>query len=274
MLPNEIQWYFPSNIKEALKLIKQPGVILHAGGTRILKTQTKSVKGLVDIGGLDLNYIHEKGKSFHIGSAVSFGEIVKFSRETDNLKMLGTALSSAASTPLRNRITIGGSLKDFPLWSNLYAPLIALNAKINIADNKKITIPIEDYVAKGIIKTKHIIKEIIVPSDKDLKCGVKRFTLIRFEYPLFNIAVSFKIKNEIIDDARLVITGVQGRYKRFKRAENILTGLKLNEESIEKSGKFITPKFIADYKYSAGYKEKVAKIYFKDLLTEIAGRKQ
>ena len=273
MLSNEIQWYFPSNIKEALKLIKQPGVILHAGGTRILKTQTKSVKGLVDISGLDLNYIHEKGKSFHIGSAVTFGEVVKYSRETDKLKMLGTALSNAASTPLRNRITIGGSLKDFPLWSNLFAPLIALDAKVNIAGSRQNIIPIEDYVASGTIKTKHIIKEIIVPSDKNLIWGVKRFTLIRFEYPLFNIAVSFKTKKEIIENARLVITGVQGRYKRFKRAENILTGQKLDEESIEKSEKFITPKFIADYKYSAGYKENIAKIYFKDLLMEIAGRK-
>ena len=61
MLPNEIQWYYPVNIREALKLINQQGVILHAGGTRILKTQTKSIKGLVDVGGLGLNYIHEKG---------------------------------------------------------------------------------------------------------------------------------------------------------------------------------------------------------------------
>jgi len=273
MLPNEIEWYFPSKINEALKLIKRQGVILHAGGTRILKTQTKSVKGLVDIGGLELNYINEKGKSFHIGSAVIFGEIVKYSRETGNLKMLGTALSNAASTPLRNRITIGGSLKDFPLWSNLYAPLIALDAKINIINSKNTIIPIEDYVSKGIIKSKHIIKEIVVPSDKNLIWGVKRFTLIRFEYPLFNIAFSLKMKDEIIEDARLVITGVQGRYKRFKRAENILAGQKLNEELIGNCEKLITPKFIADYKYSAEYKENVAKVYFKDLLTEIAGRK-
>ena len=50
--------------------------------------------------------------------------------------MLAASLSQAASTPLRNRITLGGSLKDFPLWSNLYAPLIAIDAKVEIKGNK------------------------------------------------------------------------------------------------------------------------------------------
>ena len=272
MLPNEIQWYFPGNIKEALKLINRQGVILHAGGTRILKTQTKSIKGLVDIGELELDYIQDKGKEFHIGSAVTFGDIVKYSRGKDKLKMLASSLSAAASTPLRNRITIGGSLKDFPLWSSLYAPLIALDAKVNIAGRKKSIIPVEDYVTEGIIKTKHIIKEIIIPSDENIKWGVKRFSLIRFEYPLFNIAVSFKMKEDVVEDAKIVITGVHGRFKRFKRAESIFVGKKLSEELILKAEKFITPKFISDYKYTANYKETVARVYFKDLLNEIAGR--
>jgi CO/xanthine dehydrogenase FAD-binding subunit len=273
MLPNEIQWYFPTNLNEAIKLINQQGVILHAGGTRILKTQTQSIKGLVDIDALKLNYIRRKNKVFHIGAGVTFGDIVKYSRQTENLKMLEASLSKAASTPLRNRITIGGSIKDFPLWSSLYAPLIALDAKINLIDKKNYTLSIEEYVTKGIIKTKHIIKEIIVPSEEYLKWGVKRFSLIRFEYPLFNIAVSFQMNEDIVRNAKLVITGVHGRFKRFKKAENIFAGEKLSQELIEKAGKFINPKFISDYKYSANYKEKIAKVYFKDVLTEIAGRK-
>ncbi len=274
MLPNEVAWYFPENITEALKLISTNGVILHAGGTRILKTQAKSIKGLVDIGGLKLNYIQSKGKEFHIGSAVTFGEVVKYSRMTGKLNMLAASLSAAASTPLRNRITIGGSLKDFPLWSSLYAPLIASGAKIIVAGKKDSIVPVEDYVAVGIIKTRHLVKEIIIPSDENIIWGVKRFSLLRFEYPLFNIAVSFKMNKGTVEDARLVITGVQGRFKRFKRAESIFKGKSLTDELVEKAEKFITPKFIPDYKYSAGYKEKAAKVYFNDLLTEITGRKR
>ena len=271
MLPNEIQWYFPTNLKQAQKLIKQQGVILHAGGTRILKTQTQSIKGLVDVGGLGLDYIKKKGKFFHIGSAATFGDVIKYSKDTGNLKMLSSSLTQAASTPLKNRITIGGSLKDFPMWSNLYAPLIALDAKIELVGKNNKLIPIEDYVRKGIIKTKHIIKEIVIPYYKNIKWGVKRFALIRFEYTLFNISVLFNMKGDVIDDTKIVITGVKGRFRRFKRAENIFIGKNLSEEIIQKAEKFFTPKFISDYKYSSDYKETVAKVYFKDILAEIVG---
>ena len=77
MLSENIKWYFPSSISQAEKLIQKPGIILHAGGTRILKTQSKSILGLVDVGNLKLNYIKPKSNSFHIGAAVTFNEVIK-----------------------------------------------------------------------------------------------------------------------------------------------------------------------------------------------------
>ncbi len=269
MLSENLKWYFPFSIAQTVKLINQPGVVLHAGGTRILKTQSQKVNALVDIGNLKLNYIKHKKKYFHIGSAITFGEIIKYSKENNCLKMLAAALFQAASTPLRNRITIGGSIKDFPLWSNLYAPLIALDAKVDIRGNSPGLYSIEDYVTDGIIKTKHIVKEIIVPEEENLIWKVKRFALLKFEYPLFNIAISFKIQNKTIQDAKLVITGVKNRFKRFKKAEKIFIGKQISYNTISEAEKFIEPKFISDYKNSSSYKETVSKIYFNDLLNEI-----
>ncbi len=274
LLNNRIRWYFPDTPDEAAKLIKQQGIILHAGGTRILKTQTKSIKGLVDIGGLKLNYIKQRKKEYHIGAAVTFGDIVRYSREKSVLLMLGKALSEAASTPLRNRITIGGSLKDFPLWSNLYAPLISLDAKVSIFGMRPGIYDIEDYVTSGLIKSKHIIQEIIVPEDKDLIWGVRRFTLLKFEYPMFNIAVSFKKNEGTVEGAKIVITGVKSRFKRFEKAEHLLNGRRLSTGLIEEALIHIQPKFTSDYKYSAEYKGTVAKVTFSDLLNELTGRER
>ncbi len=274
MFNENLKWYFPASISKAVRLIEQPGIIFHGGGTRILKTQSRSIIGLVDISGLKLNYIKQKKDLFHIGAAVTFGEAVKFSKENCRLSMLGSALSEAASTPLRNRITIGGSVKDFPLWSNLYAALIALNTKVEINDGKSKIISLEDYVSEGIIRTKHLVKEIIVSEDENMVWGVKRFALLKFEYPLFNIAAALKLKNELIHDARLVITGVKSRYKRFSKAENFLEGKVLTEKLISQVVKFIEPKFVSDYKYSASYKERTAKIFFEDMLLEMMGSKK
>jgi len=267
MLSHDLQWYYPEKISDALKLIKKEGVILHAGGTRILKTQPRNLKGFVDISGLGLNYIQKKGKNVLIGSAATLSEVIKYCKDTGSLAGLSCALSEAASTPLRNRITIGGSVKDFPVWSSLYAPLIALNAKLEMAGDIT-SCTVEDYVKKNIIKTKHIIKHVIIPDDKEVICKVRRFVLIRFEYPIFNIAIAYKVKNKIIEDSAIVITGTAGRYHRFKASEKALDGKPLSEESIAKCLEHFSPKFHSDYKYSEEYREKVAKVYLVDLLNE------
>ncbi|MGE5430870.1 MAG: FAD binding domain-containing protein [Syntrophomonadaceae bacterium] len=271
MLPENLEWEFPSSVEKAAQLLKRPGAILHAGGTRILKTCPKSVKLLIDVGSLGLNYINYIDNAFYIGSAVTFAELVKFSKKENKLHILGEALSHAASTPLRNRITLGGSLKDFPVWSSLYAPLIALNARIEILRGKSEIHTVEDYVTKGIIKNKHVIKHVIIDDENNLVSGVKRFSQLAFEYPLFTIAAGLRLNGGIIEDARLVITGVRGRFKRFLKAEKMLSGRTMDDMPLENVLKHINPGFISDYKFSAGYKDKTARIYFMDLLNELKG---
>ncbi len=268
MLSHDLQWYYPEKISDALKLIKKEGVILHAGGTRILKTQPRNLKGFVDISGLGLNNISKKGKNILIGSGATFSDVINYCNETGTLKGLCTALSEAASTPLRNRITIGGSVKDFPVWSSLFSPLVALNAKLEMAGDVK-SCSVEDYVKKNIIKTKHIIKHVIIPDDNEVVCKVKRFSLIRFEYPLFNIAISYKVKNKIVTDPVIVITGTAGRLHRFKSSEKAIDGKPLTDETIALSVGHFSPKFHSDIKYSEEYREKVAKVFLGDLLSEI-----
>lgn len=274
MLPKDLKWYFPESLEETEELLKLPGVILHAGGTRILKTQPKTISGLIDISGLELDYIHLQDGVFSIGAATTFNEIVTFSRRHKKLVLLAKSLSSAASTPLRNRITIGGSLKDFPLWSSLYAPLIALDAKIEISLNDNLYImKVEEYISSEIHKGKHLITRILIEDNRYVRGGVKKFTLIRFEYPLFNIAVTFLINKKIVEEAHIVITGVKSRFKRFKSAESVFIGKELSLDLIEKSAKHFNPKFVSDYKYSEEYKENVARVYFKDILNDLCGGK-
>ncbi|HEX2963206.1 MAG TPA: FAD binding domain-containing protein [Ignavibacteriales bacterium] len=271
MLPENLEWEFPSSAEKAAQMIRRPGTVLHGGGTRILKTCPATVKRLVDTGALGLNYINFIDNSYYIGSGATFSDIVKYSKAGGRLTLLGEALSNAASTPLRNRITLGGSLKDFPIWSSLYAPLIALKARVEILRNKPEIYTIEEYVTSGIIKTRHLIKHVIIDEEANMVSGVKRFSMLRFEYPLFTVAASLNVEGGIIEDARLVITGVRGRFKRFLRAEKMLIGKELNDIPVESIITQIAPGFTKDYRFSAGYKDHAARIYFIDLLNELKG---
>ncbi|MGA9407759.1 MAG: FAD binding domain-containing protein, partial [Bacteroidota bacterium] len=183
--------------------------------------------------------------------------------------MLGNSLVSAASTPLRNRITIGGSLKDFPMWSSLYAPLLALNATIEIVGERTGVFSLEQYAGSTLTKSKHLIKEVRVTEKKHLHCGAKAFHVVRFEYPIFNIAAALIMRGNVVWNARFFITGVKKKFLRLGSAENAIRGKSLTDETIDKAASQISLTFAPDYKFSSGYKEKVARVYFKDLLCEI-----
>lgn len=272
MLPENIQWFFPEKIEEALSLINKPGHLLHAGGTRILRIKSRNIRGLVDISKLKLDYIKKVGSTYHIGSATHFAKIIELWQSTGALELLGKSLSTAASTPLRNRITVGGSLKDFPLWSNLYAPLLALDAKIKILGEESGIFSIEEYLEKQIIKTKHIIHEIIIDDKSNLLNDAFRFALLRFEYPIFNLAATVKVENGIVKSSRIFITGVKSKHKRAVKVEEDLLNKPFSKENIEHAVHKFAPKFVADYKYSAEYKEDMAKVHLTDLLNNIRER--
>ncbi len=275
MLPSDIRWYFPATTKEAVKLIKKNGIILHGGGTKILEPQPRSsIKGLVDIAGLGLNYVRAKGKTVHIGSGTTFADVVEYSKENNRIVPLGLSLSHGASTPLRNRITIGGSIKDFPIWSSLYAPLLALDAQIVIAGARSGTYPLEKYASTSLIKSKHLILELRVTEKRDIVCKSATFHILRFEYPLFCLSAALTMKQGVVRGARIFITGVKKRYARLRSTEKYLTGRPLTDDTIGESCRQAAFIFVPDYKFSAEYKERAARVYLNDVLHDIRGGSQ
>lgn len=270
MLPNTIQWYFPTKIKEAAKLIQKDGIILHGGGTKILEPQPRSsIKGLVDISALGLKYIKVTGSTVHIGSGSSFADVVAWSRNKNRLATLSASLVHAASTPLRNRITIGGSIKDFPMWSNLYAPLLALDAKVDIVGKSSGIFSLEEYATSSLIASRHLVREIRVTEKNDIVSGVKIFHVVRFEYPIFTIAVACTMDKNIVRDVRIFVTGVKKKLTRLGAAEKVLRGNSISDKLINSAADQVYLTFVPDYKFSAAYKEKIAKVYLIDLLQEI-----
>lgn len=273
MLPENLSWYFPDNTGEAVELIVQQGNILHAGGTRILRAQPENIKGLVDVHKLGLNYINYSDNAYYIGAACTFAYVIDHFRRSGKFPVLTEALFEAASTPLKNRITVGGSIKDFPIWSSLYAPLIALNAKVEIQGQQPGIFSIEDYVEKKIISTRHLVKQIIIDDLENFKGHSKRFSVIKFEYPVFTIAASYILSDNILSSCRLVVTGVLNRYQRFTEAEMYLNSKELTREVIEEACGKMNALFATDPRYSSEYKSRMVRVYFQDLLMQAAEEK-
>ena len=97
---NELQWFFPEKLEGVPELLKRDGIVPHAGGTFLLKTGMKSVKGLIDLGNLPLNYFHDSDGFIEIGSTMTFSDVVEKMKSIDTESILVKSLGKAASTPL------------------------------------------------------------------------------------------------------------------------------------------------------------------------------
>ena len=155
------------------------------------------------------------------------------------------------------------------MWSNLYAPLLALDAKVSIVGDRSGIFSLEEYATSNLIKSNHLVREIRMTEKKNVVSGVKIFHVVRFEYPIFTIAAACTMDKNTVRDARIFVTGVKKKLTRLASAEKVLSRKVLSDEVITSAADQVSLTFVPDYKFSAAYKEKVAKVLFKDLLQEI-----
>jgi len=276
MLKKELRWFFPEKPEEIPDILKKEAkVAFHGGGTSILRVKSDAITAMIDLSRLGWNKVRKDGSSVVIGATATFNEVVRSTASTScSFRMLKDALSRAASNPIRNRITVGGSLADFPPWSDLVATLIALDARVTWLEDGKSEkkCSVAEFIDKKLGKEKNLVREIIVP-EKELSFCVKRLARTSFEYGMFNLAVCGVMKDGAIESPVIVVTGTKDRVSRQTEAEAALAGKVLTDDVIRDAAGRVKVDFNADVNFGAEYKASMVGVYLRDALAEIAGRK-
>lgn len=133
---------------------------LLAGCTQLKKIQDKSVSLRMIP---ELNIIDRKERHIEFGSAVSIANMIL----TGGQKLpvvLAKALKSIGTEQIKNIATLGGNIcaKDFKY--TLWAPLLALNARLEIKNqNETLFIPFNKFTG---IPEKHILTKVRIPLDE------------------------------------------------------------------------------------------------------------
>ncbi len=230
MLVNVKNWYRPENITEALSVMKKGRVIPYAGGTSFHRGGKITATGMIDLRKLDLDFIHETESGTTIGACARFKDIANYNF-TDGRKILKEACSIAASTSLRNLITIGGSLASIPLWSNIPAALLALNAEIEIAGTNAGKFGIESFLSEKPLDGTSLITQIFIPKSPGIGT-YHRYSKTKFDYSLIDTAIYIELKNREIEIIRIAVGNLFPKARRLHNLEESLKGLPINSERI------------------------------------------
>jgi CO/xanthine dehydrogenase FAD-binding subunit len=218
---DEIQWYFPDNLDQVPEILSLEGVVPHGGGTGILWGGMTRVRGLMDTRRQDLKYLRDQDGSIVLGAALSYTEAAEALAKADHL--LAWSLSSAATEPLRNRISLGGSISMFPYWSDLMGPLLALDAELSLVGTNSGTYPLSEYVQKREITS-------IRWANAPWRGAYYRHSRTHTDRPAFSITILVLRKSKRIEDIRIALVGCSGRYRRLSEIEQALRGVEAPAE--------------------------------------------
>ncbi|MEE9308244.1 MAG: FAD binding domain-containing protein [Spirochaetia bacterium] len=263
---DEIQWYFPQELDQVPEILSREGVVPHSGGTGILWGGMTRVQGLMDTSRLDLKFVRDQDGSIVLGAALSYTEAAEALAKADHV--LTRSLSSAATEPLRNRISLGGSISMFPYWSDLMGPLLALDAELSLVGINSGTCPLSEYVQKRKLRQKSLITSIRWP-DTPWQGAYYRHTRTPTDRPAFSITVLVLRKSKRIEEIRIVLVGCSGRYRRLIEVEQTLKGAEVPAEPvnfIDAAAAQLRIDFPARMGFSAEYLEACASVELKRAL--------
>lgn len=211
-----VVWHFPKHIEKVPDMLKKHKVFLHGGGTHLTGNRLTNNAQLISLDKLELNFIKKEEGYFHLGAQSTYQEVVDELSNYDSDHILVKALSKAATYPLRNRITLGGSLFLSPGWSDLIGPLAALEAQVQLFGEKQGAYPVSEYIQKKELKRNSIITKISFP-DKPLKSRYYRESITENDHPAFTLTI---LKDD--NDIRIVITGHTDRIYRAVKVEEYI----------------------------------------------------
>jgi len=264
----QIRWEFPKNIEEAVGLINENRAVLHGGGVHLSGKRIKDETTFVSLDKLQLNYVKRENGSIKIGSMTDFQTVSEQLNNVMPAHILAKSLGQAATTPLRNRITIGGSLGLAPNWSDLIGPLIALNAEVKLEGAVSGIHHVADYILQKELNTNTLITEVIIPS-VNFESWYYREGIIKNDHPVFTITLLTKQRNKHVEDLVVVLTGHTQRFLRLNSIEEKLKGQDINQIEFDNVVKGLDVKFPSVRGMSSDYIRHLAEVQIERGLTEL-----
>lgn len=217
----------PASLAEARKRLRElgPKGMPLAGGTALHFMQSKAPVTAVDITGLGLSYIKQKGDHFVIGAATPLSDIQRYRGPRWAMHEICRRISTHQ---IRNISTIGGNIcRVFP-WADLPVVLLAMDAKMVVYSGREKEIPADEYFSSQparLFRGGDMLTAVKIPVLKAHHgFGSVKATRNAAAFSLVTIAALLKLDGTLIKSARVAAGSGIPFPQRLKAVEAALTG--------------------------------------------------
>ncbi len=270
----------PATVEETVELlIERPGKRkLLAGGTGVSVTDSQQIDGLIDLTGLELDYIEEAGEQLALGAVATMRQL----ESSDLLKqyaggVVAEAAANVGTTPLRNMITLGGSLAQMRVWADLPPVFLAVDAEIVVSGPEgEQSYSAVEFFSKHptrLLDKSCLIKQVNLDQKlADYRGNYEKFAMTSDAYATVTVTVLAELNDGIVTNPRIAIGSASPFPTRCTAAEEALEGQKFSQELAVKAGKLAREevKTTDNVWGSASYKSKLIEKLVKRNLLQIA----
>ncbi len=274
----------PRSLDEALALLTAADehTRIVSGGTDVvveLQRGVKPARTLIDITKLTaLKYVRVHGDTIELGGLATHNDVLASRGCIDHALPLVQACAEVGAPQIRTRGTIAGNLVTASPANDTIAPLVALDASIELrsAGGTRI-VPIEEFFTgfrTTVLRRDELITALRFPALRAnqrglfLKLGLRRAQAIS----VIDVAFVVTFDGDVVRDARIALGCLAPTIVRASGVESYLRGKKLDaatrREAARLSLEDASP--IGDVRGSKNYRETTLAVFIEDGLARIA----
>jgi carbon-monoxide dehydrogenase medium subunit len=286
MIPTNFEYFAPTTIDEALKLLDKHGddcKILSGGHSLIpiLKLRLAAPAVIIDIGRIkELKQIKIDGNTIRIGANSTHAEIAASSDLKQHCPLLSETAAQVGDQQVRNRGTIGGSLTHADPAADWPAAILALNAEVVARSSKgERVIKASDFfvdVMTSAVQPNEIVTEIRVPKPAQPQAAVYlKVPQSASGFAVVGVAAQLKINNGKCEDVSIGVTGLAPKAFRAKSVEDALRGKSLDEATVgiaAAKADADASDAMEDIHASGDYRRHLARVYARRAVQSAAAR--
>jgi len=280
MISASFDYLRPNSLNEAIRMLADHAddcKVLAGGHSLIpaMKLRLAQPKTIIDIGRIaDLRYIREHDGKIAVGAMTTHYEIESSALVQEKCPLLAEVAAQIGDVQVRNKGTLGGSLVHADPAADWPAPILALEAELDIAGPSDLrTVPVKKFfmeLMQTAVLPNEILCEIRVPVTARSVAYVK-FAQKASGFAIAGVAVVIDAPNHRV---RVAITGVAAKPYRAKAVEQYLKGKALTAETIARAATRAAKEIEAlnDIHASAEFRAHLAQVNTRRALERAAGR--
>jgi carbon-monoxide dehydrogenase medium subunit len=272
MIPAAFDYVRASSLADAIERMQGDldGSKFIAGGHTLLPTlklRLASPSRLIDIGGIvDLRGISIGDTSIRIGALTTHAELLGSEPLHVALPIFRQAAGLIADPQVRNRGTIGGSLANADPAADWPAVIVALQADIEIAGARGFRrVPAMDFfvdIFATSLEPGELLTAIHINRPKpDTRFGYRKIRHPASGYAVVGVATCARLKNGIVAEISVGITGAANHAFAANTAADFLTGKPLSRVNIDEAALLASESVecLSDHYASAEYRKHLVK---------------